>query len=103
MRDSFGSPLAERRVPPAIRRFLSGTVFARGWRRARLDRWRIALGQIDAQALQARSRRLRARIVAHARRQRARAGDEHRIVDSGSMKLSSCSWPSASLPVMRMT
>ena len=38
-------------------------VFARRWRRQHLDRRRVALGQIDAQTLQARGRRLRARIV----------------------------------------
>ena len=41
----------------------SRPVFAERWRRQNLDRRRIALGQIDAQALQARGRRLRARIV----------------------------------------
>ena len=38
-------------------------VFARRWWRRHFDGRRIALGQIDAQALQARGRRLRARIV----------------------------------------
>ena len=41
----------------------SGPVFARARRRRNLDRRRIALGQIDAQALQAGGRRFRARIV----------------------------------------
>ena len=35
-------------------------VFLQRWRRQNLDRWCIALGQIDAQALQTRGRRLRA-------------------------------------------
>jgi hypothetical protein len=41
----------------------SGPVFARRWGRRHLDRRHVALGQVNAQALQARIRRLSARIV----------------------------------------